>query len=362
MTAVPAPDGAANAAGNGQASCPATTLAFAGALTGGNARPGIVNGAQLAVDQHNRANPNCQVQLKRFDTGGTAEKAPEVVTRLITDSSVLGAVGLPLSAESKATGAIFEEGGLTHLTPSATDPVLTRNNWSTFFRVPAGDAVQGPAAATFMTGRLGARKVCVVQDDSGYANGLAGAVSKALGPAGANCRNKVTAGQKDFSPVISKVVAAKPDVVLYAGYGPDGARFDKQLTAKGFRGQFVGSDAVLDDAFVRAAGTAADNAFFTCACAPGALLPGFADAYKGIAGGAEPPAYSAEAYDAATVLLKAIDAGARDRGAVKEFVRGYRGPGYSRELGWDPAGDPVTRTVHGYKVEKGRIAYVGPIG
>ena len=40
-----------------------TTIAMAGALTGPNAALGIniLNGAKVAIDEHNKANPNCQV-------------------------------------------------------------------------------------------------------------------------------------------------------------------------------------------------------------------------------------------------------------------------------------------------------------
>ena len=50
--------------GNGKATCPAgTTIAMAGALTGSNAALGIniLNGAKVAIDEHNKANPGCQV-------------------------------------------------------------------------------------------------------------------------------------------------------------------------------------------------------------------------------------------------------------------------------------------------------------
>ena len=44
------------------------TIAMAGALNGPDAQLGIniKNGVQLAVDNHNAANPGCQVQLKTF--------------------------------------------------------------------------------------------------------------------------------------------------------------------------------------------------------------------------------------------------------------------------------------------------------
>src|ERR1700739_3791657 len=59
-------------AGNGKATCGPGALAMAGALTGPDSALGINirDGAQLAIDKHNQANPGCQVQLIPFDTGG----------------------------------------------------------------------------------------------------------------------------------------------------------------------------------------------------------------------------------------------------------------------------------------------------
>ena len=48
--------------------------------TGADAALGtnVQDGAKLAVDVHNAANPGCQVQLKTFDTEGDPQKATQV--------------------------------------------------------------------------------------------------------------------------------------------------------------------------------------------------------------------------------------------------------------------------------------------
>ena len=365
VTTLPVPPNAVKPAGNGQAQCASTTtIAFAGAQSGANAQLGIniLNGAQLAVNQHNQANPGCQVQLKKFDTEGDPGKAPGIVTQLVSEQPTIGAIGLPFSGESKATGAIFEQAGLVHLTPSATNPSLTQNGWKTFFRALGNDAVQGPAAAKFITGKLGAKKVCVIQDDSDYGIGLAKTTNDALGAVAADCQDKVTTGQKDFSSVVNKVIAAKPDAVFYAGYYAEGAPLDQQLVTKGFTGAFVGPDGVKDDKFIQQAGDASNNAFFTCPCVPGELLPEFADAYKGVSGGQAPGTYSLEGYDSATILLAGIDSGIKDRAGLLNWVTNYDKDGFSKHFKWDGTGELAATTVYGYKVQGGKIVYVGTIG
>ena len=364
ISKVDVPSGAVKPAGDGKATCPATTtLAYAGAQTGPNAQLGvnIFNGIQLAIDQHNKANPGCQVQFKKFDTEGDPNKATGPVTQLVSESDIVGVVGLPFSGESKATGNIFEQKGLVHITPSATNPTLTGNGWTTFFRGLGNDAVQGPAAAKFLTGKLGAKKVYLVQDDSDYGIGLGTSTSAGLGSALAGTE-KVTTGQKDFSAVISKIMNAKADAVFYAGYYAEGAPFDQQLAGKGFTGTFVAPDGVKDDQFIKQAGDASNNAYFTCPCLPGELIPDFASAYQDLAKGAAPGTYSIEGYDAATVLLSGIDAGKQSRADLLAWVKAYDKDGLSKHYKWDAKGELQAPTVYGYKVENGKIVPIGPIG
>ena len=363
ITSVDVPKDAVLPAGDGKATCPAgLTIGYVGAETGPNAQLGIniYNGIQLAIDQHNESNKGCQVGFKKFDTEGDPNKATGPVTQAVNEADIIGVVGLPFSGESKATGNIFEQQGLVHLTPSATNPGLTKNGWTTFFRALGNDSQQGPAAAKFVTDTLKAKKVYLVQDDSDYGIGLGTATGEALGSALAGT-DKVTTGQKDFSATISKIMNAKPDAVYYAGYYAEGAPFDQQLVAKGYKGAFVGPDGVKDDQFIKLAGDASKNAYFTCPCIPGELLTDFAKQYQA-ASNAAPGTYSIEGYDAATVLLAGIDAGKQTRADLKDWVKNYDKDGLSKHYKWDSTGELQAPAVYGYKVDNGKIVYVGPIG
>jgi branched-chain amino acid transport system substrate-binding protein len=363
QTSIDVPKDAVLPAGDGKAKCDSNlTIAYIGAETGPNAQLGIniYNGVQLAIDQHNKSNAGCQVQFKKFDTEGDPGKAPGVVTQAVNESDIIGVIGLPFSGESKATGGIFEQAGLVHITPSATNPTLTKNGWKTFFRALGNDNVQGPAAATFATGMLKAKKVYVVQDDSDYGIGLSTAIQKALGSKLAGT-DKVTTGQKDFSATVSKIINAKPDAVYYSGYYAEGAPFDQQLVNKGFKGIFIGPDGVKDDQFIKLAGNASENAYFTCPCIPGELMKTFSDAYQS-AFNAAPGTYSVEGYDATTVLLSGIDKGNADRAKLLNWVTNYDAPGLSKHFKWDSTGELSGSIVFGYKVDSGKIVSIGKIG
>ena len=130
---VKAAEGAApaNPAGDGKATCPPVSIAMAGALNGPDAALGIniKNGVQLAIDQHNAANPGCQVQLKPFDTEGDPQKASNIAPRIVEDQYTIGLVGPAFSGETKATGSVFDQAGLVSTTASATNVTLSENGW-----------------------------------------------------------------------------------------------------------------------------------------------------------------------------------------------------------------------------------------
>ncbi|MCU1535401.1 MAG: leucine-, isoleucine, valine-, threonine-, and alanine-binding protein [Glaciihabitans sp.] len=363
LTSISTPPNAVLPAGDGKGTCPATTtIGYVGAETGANASLGIniYNGVQLAIDQHNKANPGCQVKFLKYDTEGDPAKATGPVTQVVNTKAIVGVIGLPFSGESKATGNIFEDKGLVHITPSATNPGLTKNGWTTFFRALGNDSVQGPAAAKFAVDQLKASKVYLVQDDSDYGIGLGATTTAGLGKALVGT-DKVTTGQKDFSTVVSKIISSKADAVYYSGYYAEAAPFDQQLVAKGFKGAFIAPDGVKDDQFIKQAGDASSNAYFTCPCIPGELIPSFESAYK-TAFKAEPGTYSIEGYDAATVLLSGIDKGNSDRAKLLAFVKSYDADGLSKHYKWDATGELATPDVYGYEVDNGKIVPIGVIG
>ncbi|MFD9891347.1 branched-chain amino acid ABC transporter substrate-binding protein [Amycolatopsis sp. NPDC059027] len=359
-----APRQAADAAdpkGDGKARCSGATLAYAGTINGNSAALGqnILFGVELAVKQHNQANSGCQVTFKQFDTEGKPEKSSGVVAQVISEAPILGVIGLPFSGESKATGDLFEQAGLLHITPSATNPDLAEHRWRTFFRGMGNDIVQGRAAAKFLTEKLKAGKICVLEDDSEYGTGLGAQVKQALGNK-ATCTDKVKTGQTDFSAVVNKMSSEKPDAVFYAGYYPEAAPLAQQLDDKGVAAKFVGTDGVKDQEFVKNAGNAASKAYFTCPCVPEDNFKDFTAAYKK-AEGHDPGTYSPEGYDVATIMLKGIDKGVKDRAGLLDFVKNYEGQGLTKKFKWNDKGELSDVPVWSYKVDNGRIVNNGQI-
>ena len=337
--------------GDGTATCSGISLAMAGPLTGASSALGIniIDGAKVAIDQHNKANPNCQVDMKPFDTEGDPQKATQVAPQIVGDASIIGLLGPAFSGETKATGPIFNQAGLLSLTASATNTALTTNGWTNFFRGLANDGVQGPAVASYMTKTLGYKKVCVVQDDSDYGVGLAETITTGLGSvADSNCAAKVKVGDKDFTAAVQLVKGESPDAVFYAGYYGEAAPFTQQLRDAGVTATFVSADGTNDPQYVAQAGSSSKDAILSCPCGP--APDAYATEYKDFNGQA-PGVYSTEGFDLTTIMLTGIDSGIKDRAGLINFVKNYNGVGLARTYQWNATGELSASLIWIYKVQ-----------
>nr|WP_245553990.1 branched-chain amino acid ABC transporter substrate-binding protein [Nocardia takedensis] len=342
---------AADPAGDGKATCAPLTLGMAGPLTGGNAALGInvVMGVKLALDQHNKANPGCQVTVKQFDTEGKAQIASGVIPTITGDPSIVALIGPTFSGETKATGQQLNDAGMPFLTASATNPTLTQNGWRTFFRGLGNDNSQGPAVAKYLTGKLGYKKICVVVDNTDYGKGLADAFTAAAGSAvDPSCGVGVKEGDKDFSAAVSSLAAAKPDAIFYSGYYAESAPFVQQLRTGGVTSTFVSADGSNDPEFVRQAGNSAKDAYLSCPCSPAPAK--FTEEYQAFNGQA-PGVYSVEGYDLTTIVLKAIAAGKVTRADITDYVRNYDGAGVARQYKWNENGELSNIQIWMYQVK-----------
>ncbi|CAJ1502373.1 branched-chain amino acid ABC transporter substrate-binding protein [[Mycobacterium] burgundiense] len=339
----------ASPAGDGSAVCPPLSLATAATLTGPDAAlgRGVTNGIQLAVDDHNAANPGCQVQLKTFDTEGDPDTARENAQQIVEDAFTLGVVGPGFSTEAMATGEIFDRAGMVAATPSATSVALADQGWRTFVRGLANDGVQGMAVANYIKKQLGAGAVCVVDDGTDYGTGLAQAVREILGPtADPGCGVALDAGAP--ADAATAIKERNPDAVFFAGYYSQSAPLVRALRDAGVTADFVSADGSKDPEFVTLAGESARDAVLSCSCGPD--RPEFVTAYTEKFGQA-PGTFSAGAYDLGTILLAGIDSGARTRPALLDFVQNYRGRGLEREYQWAENGELASTMIWIYKVQ-----------
>lgn len=351
--------------GNGGSSSSAGKLcgkniAFLGALTGdaGALGQNMLGGVKLAVDEYNKANPDCKVGVKDFDSQGSPDKAPALATQIVNDDSIFGLVGPGFSGESLATGKTFFEAGLPSISPSATNVTITQQGWTTWHRVIGNDNAQGAADAKYLTGTAGAKKVFVIDDGQDYSKGLAGTVKSSLGSAAIGS-DQISVGQTDMSAVVTKVKTSGADAVFYGGYYTEAGLLVKQLRQGGFKGTFMSGDGAEDPAFVKAAGaSAAEGAVLS---APAAPAPAdFNAKYKAANGGKDSGLYSTQAYDSANIFLAALKDGATDAKSINDFIGKYTGTGASGPIAFDDKGDIKESTIYAYFVKGGKLDVNNP--
>ncbi len=121
-------------------------IGFAAPLTGDQAIVGVPmrQCAELAVEEINaRGSAPFRWKLVAEDDRADPKVAVDVARRFVDDPAVIGVVGHKNSGPSEAAAPIYAEAGLTQMTPSSTNPALSRKGYRTFFRLCAHDTRQG---------------------------------------------------------------------------------------------------------------------------------------------------------------------------------------------------------------------------
>ena len=337
--------------------CKTLTLGFFGALTGDAANLGknISQGAALAVAQYGLKAPKVKVNFVTFDSQGDPAQAPALAIGAIKNKCLVGLIGPAFSGESKAANPIFQRGGLPIITPSATDPSLSQQGWKIFHRALGTDAIQGSMTAKYIKSHFKRSKVAVIDDASQYGKGLATVVAKNLGSLVVT-RTSLDPKSQDFSSTVSQIKAGGASVVYYGGYYAEAGRLAKQLKDAGVSAKFMSDDGTLDPGFVTAAGSAANGAVVTCACAPidtSKAGRAFKAAYKAhfkVKDGT----YSPEAYDAANFFLAAIKAGKTDRASINAYVSTKSWVGITKTLKFTKTGEISGGAIFAYVYKGGQ--------
>ncbi|MCI9889072.1 branched-chain amino acid ABC transporter substrate-binding protein [Micrococcales bacterium 31B] len=342
---------AVDPAGDGNATCTDMSFGMMGPLTGPNAALGqnILNGAQMAVDEHNTKNPNCQVTINKYDSEGDPQKGTQLAPQAISTQSNIALLGPTFSGVTKAVGPTFQQAKMAMLSGSATNPDLTKAGWTVFFRGVAPDSLQGPSVAKWMMGEKGFKKVCVVSDNGDYGVGIAKAVKDTLGSVAVDsCSQQIKAGDKDFSALANAIKAAAPDAVYFGGYYAEAGLIVRAMSDAGVEATFVSDDGVKDPEFLKAAGAASSGSLLSCPCGPAS--EDFETRYTA-AFNAPSGTYSVEGYDLATIILTGIDSGITDRAKMVEYIKNYDGQGVGRHYSFTDTGELKTPAVWTYEVK-----------
>ena len=298
-------------------------------LSGDTAQYGIsaLNGIRMAVEEANAAGgiKGMRVDLVVRDTRSDAVETALVVERLAREEHVQGLLGEVVSSRSLAAARVAQREQVPVLTPSATSPEVTAvGNY--VFRSCYTDTFQGVALARFSIESLGALRAALLVDrDQRYSVELARLIREDFERRG----GKVVAvqeypdGESDFSVQLAEVGAAQPDVIFIPGYYMEVGLLARQARALGLNVPLVGGDGWDSPRLTQIGGQALAGGFFTThfsAEDPDPQVQRFVADYRRLFGTA-PDSFSATAYDAARIMLAAIErAPTLERAAVRDSL------------------------------------------
>src|SRR6478752_1536236 len=165
------------------------TIGMAAPITGpasdiGNQQ---VSWAKYFVKRWNKKHSSARIKMVMGDTqlGVDTAFAVKVAKSFASNSKVLGVVGPAGSQEVVASTSSYKGGGLAFVSGSATRTTLTDghtdgNRRGFFFRVVPNDSVQAPTVANYISGKLKAKRVYIIDDQETYSQGLANGVESRL--------------------------------------------------------------------------------------------------------------------------------------------------------------------------------------
>ncbi|MEZ4870044.1 MAG: branched-chain amino acid ABC transporter substrate-binding protein [Caldilineaceae bacterium] len=303
---------AEEAAGDTAAMPESVTIGFMGPLTGGAAFIGQeMLGFAKAVAQIYSEQWGIEVNIVEGDTEINPDVGKIVAEQFVANEAIIGVVGPAGSQVCEATQPVFADAGLAQVTPSCTATSLTQPGTPTFFRPIPTDADQSKTIAGYLLDTLGVTSVYLVDDQSSYSVGLDDEVEVLLTDAGVSVeRASVTQEETDFSSVVTAIMAAGVDAVLFPSQieNQEGT-LAVQLHEQGYEGIYFLADGGFSLNWVGNAGEAAEGAYVTFFSPDPNLVPAAADMnarYRAITGAEEFGAFGGAGGLTTQVLLEAV--------------------------------------------------------
>ena len=279
------------------------------------------NGAVLALKD---APAGVAVRSDVIDTGTSPEAAVTALERA-AGGKVTAVAASMLGTQMLAMLPLAQDYGIPLVTVSGTASITEQGNpW--VFRFFPGDAVTKEAHARYVVEELGKKRPAVIYQTTAYGQSGKAHLEQAFKKLGVEpvFEEGVDPAAKDLLPVLTKALAAKPDVlVLHLHSGPT-ALFIRQAAASGVAVPIVSGSAMHQPS------TAAllEPTELKGVCAETAASPisggspeveAFTAAYRK-AFNAEPDAFALGQYDGIRMVLEAVRNGAGSAEEVRKAL------------------------------------------
>ena len=257
------------AACNGEDDPNVTKVAVAGPVTGQYASFGtqMTNGAELAVADINAAGGVLGKKLD-LDIGDDAcdPKQAVAIANQMAGENVALVTGHFCSGSSIPASNVYAESNLVMISPASTNPALTDNRpGPNIYRVCGRDDKQGSVAGAYLAKNFGDKNIAIIDDKTAYGRGLADEVKKTLNAAGIQevLNESYTAGEKDYSALVSKLKQADVGALFVGGYHTEAGLILRQMRDQGMDTVLMGGDALVTQEYWSITGPAGEGTLMT---------------------------------------------------------------------------------------------------
>jgi branched-chain amino acid transport system substrate-binding protein len=275
------------------------------------------NGARMAVEDLNAQNiviggKKIKFELVAEDDAADPKQGTAAAQKLC-DSKVAGVVGHLNSGTTIPAAKVYNDCGIPMITPSATNPNLTKPGYKTTFRLLANDLALGAGLAFYAADGLKLKTVAIIDDRTAYGQGVADVFKKTAESKGMKVVDQQFTTDKavDFMAILTAIKGKNPDAIFYGGMDPQAGPMLRQMEQLGLTKQkYFGGDGICTQDLIKQAGGAKTLENVICAEGGASLakMPG-GEAWKKRYDAKYPgqfQVYSPYTYDATFVLVDAM--------------------------------------------------------
>mgnify|MGYP003700722735 CR=1 FL=1 len=338
-------------------------IATAGPMTGQYASFGaqMKAGAEQAVaDINGDGGVNGEKLVLEIGDDVCDPKQAVAVANDFAAKGVVFVAGHFCSGSSIPASAVYTEEGILQISPASTNPKLTDEGGPNVFRVCGRDDQQGLVAGNYLAEKHPDANIAIIHDKTAYGKGLADATLAAMNDAGKKetMYEAYTAGEKDYSALVSKLKQNNIDVLYVGGYHTEAGLMVRQMRDQGMSTQLISGDALVTQEYWDITGDAGEGTLMTFSPDP-RKNPGAAPLVQTFRSkGVEPEGYVLYTYAAIQVFAQAANkAKSTDLNAMLAVMKGAKFDTVLGELSFDEKGDVTLPGYVFYEWSKGQYDY-----
>ena len=281
-------------------------------LTGTNAKFGEIekNSYEIATEEINAAGgiKGKKVVLEFEDSQGKPEVSRSIVEKLIDVKKQPIIFGEYSSACSKAIAAVAEERKVPYLVVTGATDDITQQNYKYVFRMNPTNAYYATGMLSFLREVVKPTSIAILYESSDFGtSGAEDMVKQAVKfPMKLLAKEQYEKGAVDFKPILSKVKAARPDMIYMVSYVMDASLLMRQIRELRIEANLYagGAAGFAIPEFIQSAKEASEYVVSATLWSPQVAYPGakeFAEKYKKRFGD-YPSYHGAEAYSALYII------------------------------------------------------------